>query len=130
MLFVKLDVYHQLLSCLNQHQDMTLKYLCTGTEVFLYFSRSEGILAQQNFGSWSPKCFNESMSDFNEMCRGMGFNKATYNELISPNSTVIAQDSFSSAKLNEQTIINIRKGRNMLEVDRNKECKHYYITCS
>lgn len=95
------------------------------------FYRSEGILAQQYFGNWSPKCFHKPIStDFGEICHGMGFNKAIYNEIISPNSTVIAQDSFSSVKLNEQTIIHIRKGRKMLEVDRNKECKQYYITCS
>ncbi|KAG8285841.1 hypothetical protein J6590_072478 [Homalodisca vitripennis] len=95
-----------------------------------YPQRVEGLLAERRFGTWTPKCLNTTTTDFTAVCKEVGFNKAEHHELTAPNSTVAVADSFSPVRLNNRTTILLRQGRPMLEVDKNKECKYVYITCT
>lgn len=92
--------------------------------------RSEGLLLQQQFGIWAPKCINKLSVNVTRICNKMGFSEAAHQEFITANSSsIFAPDSFSPVKLNTRNTIEMRHGRPILETDVNKNCTHLYISC-
>ncbi|XP_054280169.1 uncharacterized protein LOC128998178 [Macrosteles quadrilineatus] len=90
---------------------------------------NEGTLSQQNFGVWSPKCVNNTVTDFTSVCTELGMTEAVTREVVTNNHTTLAADSFTPVTLNSMTTIVIRKGRPLMEVDSSSMCKNLYIKC-